>query len=106
MNEVLMILGMTVVTFGIRYVLFAYADNIKFPESLRRALNYVPIAVLTAIIFPAVLMPKGEWVTTLNNPYLTGAIVAIGISYWKKHMLLTVILGLLTFGLHKYILVM
>ena len=103
MNEVWLILGMTAVTFGIRYVLFAVADNITFPETLRRALNYVPIAVLTAIIFPAVFLPKGELFVSIDNPYIFGAIVAIGISYWKRSMLLTVIVGLLAFALYKFL---
>lgn len=103
MNEFYLIIGMTAVTFGIRYVLFAMADSINFPDTLKRALNYVPIAVLTAIIFPAALMPKGELFLDWKNPYLIGAIVAIAISYWKKSMLLTVVVGLIVFSLWKFI---
>jgi len=102
MNEFLLILGMTLVTFGIRYVLFAMADNIQFPNTLKRALNYVPIAVLTAIIFPAVFMPTGTMFVSLQNPYIFGAIVAVLISYWKKSMLLTVLVGLIAFSLWKF----
>ncbi|WP_286264430.1 AzlD domain-containing protein [Thalassotalea atypica] len=104
MEEFWLIIGMMAVTFGIRYVLFAAADNIEFPDKLKRALNYVPIAVLTAIIFPAVFIPKGELYLSLNNPYIIGAIVAVGISYWKKSMLLTVIIGLIAFALWKFLL--
>ncbi len=104
MEEVWLILGMTLVTFGIRYVLFSMADSIEFPEPLKRALNYVPIAVLTAIILPAVFMPKGELFVSLQNPYIFGAIVAVVVSYWKKSMLLTVVVGLLAFAVYKYLL--
>ncbi|REL28478.1 AzlD domain-containing protein [Thalassotalea euphylliae] len=105
MNEVLLILGMFVVTFGIRYVLFAVADNIEFPDKLKRALNYVPIAVLTAIIFPAVFMPKGELFVSTDNPYIVGAIVAVVISFWRKNMLLTVVTGLVAFAAWKWLLI-
>ncbi len=105
MNEVWMLLGMFIVTFGVRYILFAFADNIEFPDTLKRALNYVPIAVLTAIIFPAVFMPKGEYYFAIENPYIFGAIVAVVVSAWKKHMLLTVVSGLAAFGAWKYLLV-
>lgn len=104
MNEVWMLLGMFAVTFGVRYVLFAMADNIEFPDTLKRALNYVPIAVLTAIIFPAVFMPKGEMFVAIENPYIFGAIVAIAVSAWKKHMLLTVVTGLVAFVSWKLLL--
>lgn len=104
MNEVLMIFGMFVVTFGVRYVLFALADNIEFPETLKRALNYVPIAVLTAIIFPAVFISQGELFFSVENPYIIGAIVAVAVSFWRRSMLLTVAVGLLAFGAWKYLL--
>jgi branched chain amino acid efflux pump len=104
MEDVWLIFGMTLVTFGIRYILFSLADNIVFPESLRRALNYVPIAVLTAIIFPAIFMPKGNLFVSAENPYIFGAIVAILVSVWKKSMLLTVLVGLFAFAGYKYLL--
>lgn len=104
MNEVLLIFGMFVVTFGVRYVLFAVADNIVFPEKLKRALNYVPIAVLTAIIFPAVFMPQGDLYASVENPYIVGAIVAVAISFWRKNMLLTVVTGLIAFAAWKWLL--
>lgn len=104
MEEVWLILGMTLVTFGIRYILFSLADNIIFPEPLKRALNYVPIAVLTAIIFPAVFMPKGDLFISVENPYIFGAIVAVLVSVWKKSMLLTVLVGLFAFAGYKYLL--
>lgn len=104
MNDVWLLLGMFAVTFSVRYVLFAMADNIEFPATLKRALNYVPIAVLTAIIFPAVFMPKGELFVAIDNPYLFGAIVAVVVSAWKKHMLLTVMAGLVVFVAWKLLL--
>ncbi|WP_448213564.1 AzlD domain-containing protein [Colwellia sp. MEBiC06753] len=100
-NEILMLIGMFIVTFGVRYVLFAMADTIVFPHWLKRALNYVPIAVLTAIIFPAVFMPKGQIWLSLENAYIIGAIVAVLVSVWRKNMLLTVIIGLAAFALWK-----
>ena len=103
MNEILLIAGMFIVTFGIRYILFAIADNISFPEPLKRALNYVPIAVLTAIIFPAVFMSKGELLIAIENPYIVGAVVAVMVSVWRKQMLLTVVAGLAAFAIWKWL---
>lgn len=102
MNEVLLIVGMLVVTFSTRYVLFAFANKIALPEGLQRALNYVPIAVLSAIIAPAVLMPKGSVDISITNAYLIAAIVAVIVSWYKKNMLLTVVCGLVAFALAKY----
>ncbi len=98
MNEVYLILGMAVVTFLIRYPMFALAGRVEFPKVLARALRYVPPAVLTAIIVPAVLMPKG---TTLNlsytNAYLVGALVAVAVGWFKRNLLLTIVAGMTAF---------
>jgi len=60
MTEVYLIGGMTLVTFLIRYTMFAVAGRFEFPALFERGLRYVPPAVLTAIIVPAVLIPKGD----------------------------------------------
>ncbi|QOL26577.1 AzlD domain-containing protein [Thalassotalea sp. LPB0316] len=103
MNEWLLIIGMMAVTFSSRYILFALANKIALPHGLQRALNYVPIAVLSAIIAPAVLMPKSAIFISYDNPYLIAAIVAIIVSWYKRNMLLTVVFGLLAFALAKYL---
>ncbi len=102
MNEVLLIVGMMAVTFFNRYVLFAFANRISLPKGVQKALGYVPIAVLSAIIAPVVLMPKGEFAFTVDNAYLIAAIVAIVISWWRKNMLLTVFSGMTIFALMQY----
>ena len=40
--EAVMILGMLVVTFGIRYVLLGLADKFRMPPLLEDALPYIP----------------------------------------------------------------
>jgi branched-subunit amino acid transport protein len=69
-SEIILILGMMAVTFSIRYVLLAFSGKFSLPESVEKALRYVPPAVLTAIIFPAVLLPEGHWDLSLHNAYL------------------------------------
>jgi branched-subunit amino acid transport protein len=60
MNELLLISGMAFVTYGIRVVLLPAASRMEFSPLLKRALHYVPAAVLTAIIAPAILMPSAS----------------------------------------------
>lgn len=94
MEEFLLILGMTLVTFGVRYPLLAIVGRLELPERVLRALRYVPVAVLTAISVPAVLMPQGTVDLTLQNAYLIGGIVATLIA-WKTRMLLpTIMIGM------------
>ncbi|GAA5784378.1 AzlD domain-containing protein [Chitiniphilus shinanonensis] len=81
-----MILGMFIVTYGVRVGLWL-GDGHAFPPAVRQALDYVPIAVLSAIVAPAVLLRHGELVATWNNPQLAGALVT-GLIVWRWHRLL------------------
>ena len=98
MNELYMLAGMAAVTFGIRYSMFLLAGRVEFPAQLVKALRFVPPAVLTAIIVPAVLIPTGSEINlSLTNPYLVGAVVAFGVSWFSQNLLLTIVLGMLAF---------
>ncbi|OQY33488.1 MAG: hypothetical protein B6241_07890 [Spirochaetaceae bacterium 4572_59] len=104
MNETIMILGMMTLTFGIRYILLALADRFVLPDVVESALKYVPPAVLTAITFPAVLMPRGQIDITMQNAYLFGALAAVGAGcFFRRNSLLASIgMGLLVFFLWRY----
>jgi branched-subunit amino acid transport protein len=98
MNELYLITGMALVTFAIRYLMFLVAGRVEFPDRLVKALRYVPPAVLTAIIVPAVLISTGKGVNfSYTNASLIGALVALGISWFTKNLLLTIITGMLAF---------
>jgi branched-subunit amino acid transport protein len=102
-QAVFIILGMFVVTFGIRFVLFARAHKVVMPLFVERALKFVPIAVLTAIITPMVLMPNDELAVSLDNPWLLGALAAFGVGIWRQHQLLTISVGVAVFFVSKYV---
>lgn len=104
MNELYLITGMAVVTFVIRYSMFAMAGRFKFPARLNEALRYVPPAVLTAIIVPAVLMPNGESIdVSWTNAYLVGAVVAAVVGWVSKNLLLTIVVGMAVFLLWQWL---
>ncbi len=98
MNEVLLVGGMALVTFAIRYPVLALLGKIELPPLLLRALRYVPAAVLTAIIVPAALMPGGEHLElNFDNAYLVATIIAALVSWRSKSLLLTIIAGMIVF---------
>lgn len=98
-----MITGMTVVTFSIRYILLALADHFTLPPVVQRALGFVPPAVLTAITVPAVLVPAGDIDFSLSNPYLVGALAAVGagLLFRKQTLLASISVGLAVFFLWR-----
>ncbi|WP_148717017.1 AzlD domain-containing protein [Chitinolyticbacter meiyuanensis] len=102
MNMVWTLAGMFVVTYGVRVVLWLGSGH-AFPDSVRRALNYVPIAVLTAIVVPAVFVQEGAINTGWNNPQLAGALVT-GVIVWRWNKLLAGIAGgMLVYGAWRWL---
>ena len=104
--EVGLILGMAGVTFPVRYLLFALGQRVAFPSVVRRAFGFVPVAVLTAIIVPMVLLPDGQhWRLDWHNAYLVGAVAAGVISWRWQHLLASIGTGLAVFFLWRLVFV-
>ena len=102
-RDVLLIIGMVIATYSVRWILFGFAQRITFPEWFKVALGYVPVAVLTALFVPIVIKPYGDVWLSIDNPYLISAIVAAMIAWKWKNLLLTISLGLGLFLLLKAI---
>lgn len=103
--EILMLAGMMLVTFSVRYILLALADRFTMPPLMEKALFYVPPAVLTAITVPAVLLPRGEWDLTISNPYIIGALAAVAGGYiFRKHILMgSIVMGMMAFFFWRFL---
>lgn len=97
-QEFYLIGAMALVTFLIRYPLLAISSRIELPSQLIEALKYLPPAILTAIVVPAVLIPAGNEISlSYTNARLVGAIAAMLVSWQTKNLLATIIGGMLTF---------
>lgn len=95
--EILMVAGMMLVTFGVRYPVLALVTRIPLPAPLLDALKFVPTAVLTAIIVPAALMPAGQIDLSFGNAYLMASIASALIAWRSKNLLLTIVAGMAIF---------
>ena len=106
MQFVYLIAGMFMVTFSIRYFLLPLSGRFRLPVRIQEALKYVPPAVLTAIIVPAVLIPDGRHLQlTATNPYLLGALGTALIGWLSKHLLFTILGGMVFFAICQWALV-
>ncbi|SFT80478.1 AzlD domain-containing protein [Pseudomonas marincola] len=102
MENWILIFGMMVITYSIRYSLFAFPD-LRFPPLVRQGLHYVPTAVLTAIVVPGMLIPDGQhWQFSVNNAYLIAGLITIAIAALTRHLLTTIGGGLLVFFLLRW----
>ena len=82
----LTLLGMALVTFALRAAFLVLPPGIELPAVLRRALRYVPAAVLTAIWAPEVLV---------QNEQLPAGAVAIAVAWRWRMTFATIVAGLL-----------
>ncbi len=98
----IMIIG-GLITFGMRFSLIFLFGRFEVPETMRRALHYVPPAVLSAIIFPEILYPTGSLDLSLGNTRLIAGIIAILVAWYTKNTLVTILAGMVTLLLLQFI---
>ena len=94
MNEFLLLAGMFLVTFGVRYPVLAFVSRIRLPEVVEQGLKYVPPTVLTAIIISSVIVPDGNIDLSISNIPLVASLIAVLIAWRTKNLLLTIVIGM------------
>ena len=90
----LIIVGMTLVTFATRFTCVALFSKTGIPGWLERWLKHIPTAILTALIVPALVLPKGQIDLSFNNHYLLAGIVAGVVAYKTCNIVVTLTTGM------------
>lgn len=99
----LMIIGMVIVTYGVRAAPFIFA-RFSLPEGLLRVLEKVPPAVLAALIVEPIFLPVHAH-NSLVQPELIAAMLCLCLGVMGANMLLTVVLGMGSYWLLVWLLV-
>lgn len=94
MNIWLIMIGIGILTFATRLSFIALLERIHVPDSIRRALTFVPIAVLSAIIAPELGFYQGGLNLSPLNPRLVAGIIATAVAYFTKNVVWTIIAGM------------
>jgi len=102
MNIWLVMLLGGLITFGMRFSLIYLFGRFQVPETMRRALHYVPPAVLSAIVFPELLLRDGILYLSLENFRLMAGLVAILVAWFSKNTLVTIIAGMVALFLLQF----
>jgi len=98
-----MLLG-GLVTFGMRFSLIYLFGRFEVPEMMRKALHYVPPAVLSAIIFPELFLREGTLNLTLDNTRLLAGVLAVLVAWFSKNTLITILAGMIALFLLQFFL--
>lgn len=95
MNIWLTILGMALVTYGVR-VLPLVAVRVKPGPTFEQMLRYVPPAVFAALIVPELIIPNGK---LEFGPALLAGFVGVLVAWRTQNMALTILAGVASFAL-------
>ena len=81
-------------TFLLRWSFIGASDRLALPAAVRRALRFVPAAVLSALIWPAVLVSDGSLHVAPDNLRLIAAVVAAVVAWRTRNVLYTIVAGI------------
>jgi branched-subunit amino acid transport protein len=100
---VVMLIG-GLITFAIRFSFIYLFGKFHIPETVRKALHYVPPAVLSAIVFPELLLPNGTMNLSFSNYRLLAGLVAMLVAWWTKNILITILAGMIALFVLRFFL--
>jgi branched-subunit amino acid transport protein len=100
----LLIFAVGAITYAARLSFIAFFARREMPPLLAEALKHVPVAMLTAIVVPAVVfMVPGELRLDPGNAKLIAALVAGGVAWWWQSAVLTIAVGMSMLWLLRYV---
>jgi branched-subunit amino acid transport protein len=103
MNIWIILLIGGLITFGMRFSFIFLFGRFHIPETVRRALHYVPPAVLSAIVFPELFLTDGALNLSFGNYRLLAGVIAMMVAWFTKNTLITIIVGMIALLLLRFL---
>jgi branched-subunit amino acid transport protein len=91
------IAGLALVTVITRCFFLYSSKSWQLPSWVSRGLHYAPIAALSAVILPEILITNGQLLTSWHDAKLLAGLVGAAIYFWRRSVLLTMSLGMLVY---------
>jgi branched-subunit amino acid transport protein len=86
-------------TYATRLSFILLLERLPVPALVRRGLRFVPVAVLTAIIVPELILPGGELNVGPGNFRLLAGLLAILVARLTRNALATIVAGMVALTL-------
>ena len=96
------IVGLACVTVLSRSLFFISQKNWVLPHWAQRGLQYAPLAALSAVIVPEIVMTQGALIQTLQDARLYAVTAGIAYFFWRKGAG-QVVLGTIVVGMAVYL---
>jgi branched-subunit amino acid transport protein len=96
-DYLLLLLGMGLVTYIPRWFPLFFLSQRKLPKWLIEWLDFIPVAILSALVLPELLKSGAERHLDFSQPKLWVAIPTLIVALWTKSLGGTVLFGMLLF---------
>ena len=81
-------------TFLIRFSFIGAAGRFDIPAWFAAMLRFVPIAALTALVWPDLLLVRGALAVSFDNPRLAAGLIAAAVAWGTRDIFLTIAAGM------------
>ena len=76
--------GLALMTVVTRCFFFLSSKPWQLPHWAQRGLQYAPIAALSAVIAPEVVMAQGQLITTWQDARIFAALAGVSFFFWRR----------------------
>jgi branched-subunit amino acid transport protein len=85
-------IGMALITLLCRAFFLVPKEDLPMPAWLREGLRYAPIAALSAVVAPELVLTQGE-LTTWHDARIFGALAGLAYYAWRQSLFGTIVCG-------------
>lgn len=100
----IMIVAVGLVVFFNRYLFIEPRLPVRLNRGAREFLGFAVPGMLTAICGPIIFLADHHLNLSPANPYLLAGISAVGLMFWTRNVLVTVLLSMALFYLFRWLL--
>ncbi len=93
-NLLAIFIGMFAVTYLPRVLPLTILSRVKLPKIIIDVLEYIPVAILGALLVPTLLLVDGQIDISLDNYLLIAAVLTAVISIFTKKLFIIVLSGI------------
>jgi branched-subunit amino acid transport protein len=88
------IIGLALITVITRSFFFISSKPWTLPHWAQRGLHYAPIAALSGVIVPELLMMQGQLISNWHDARVFAALAGAAWFFWRKGVLGTIVAGM------------
>lgn len=88
---------MFLVTYIPRFIPAFGLSKVELPDIIKSYLEYIPVAVLSALLFPTLLIKDNHLFLSYHNIYLIASIPTVITAYLSRKLFSPVVVGIISY---------